>query len=52
MVAYRMVMLETIEERILELQEKKRGLVKNVLEEAGFNRSLTRDDFDFLPLPA
>jgi superfamily II DNA or RNA helicase len=47
-IAYRMVMTDTIEERILELQEKKRGLVQNVLEEDAFNRMLTRDDLSFI----
>jgi SNF2 family DNA or RNA helicase len=47
-VAFRLVTLGTIEERILELQEKKRNLVKNILEEEAFNRTLTREDFAFL----
>lgn len=47
-VAYRLVTEDSIEERILELQEKKRNLVKNVLEADSFNRSLTRDDLSFI----
>ncbi|MFP4501800.1 MAG: SNF2-related protein [Candidatus Hydrogenedentota bacterium] len=47
-VAYRLVTEDSIEERILELQEKKRGMVANVLEADAFNRSLTRDDFAFI----
>jgi superfamily II DNA or RNA helicase len=47
-VAFRLVTLGTIEERIMELQERKRALVENVLEEDGFNRSLTREDFEYL----
>lgn len=47
-VAVRLVTEETVEERILELQERKLGLVKNVLEESTFNRSLTRDDLEYL----
>jgi SNF2 family DNA or RNA helicase len=47
-VAYRLVTTDTIEERILELQDKKRALVRNVLEEEAFNRTLTRDDFQYL----
>ncbi|MCC6142256.1 MAG: DEAD/DEAH box helicase [Candidatus Hydrogenedentes bacterium] len=46
--AFRLVTEGTIEERILELQEEKRGLVKNVLEDEAFNRMLTKDDFRFL----
>ncbi|MBI5636483.1 MAG: DEAD/DEAH box helicase [Nitrospinae bacterium] len=46
--AFRLVTLGTIEEKILELQEKKRRLVKNVLEEESFNRGLTKEDFAFL----
>lgn len=47
-IAFRLVAQETIEERILELQEKKRDLVKGVLEADNFNRSLSREDFEFL----
>lgn len=47
-VAFRLVTNDTIEERILDLQEKKLGIVRNVLEEDTFNRSLTREDFEFL----
>jgi superfamily II DNA or RNA helicase len=47
-VAYRLVTEDTIEERIMELQEKKRALVKNVLEEDAFNRTLNKDDFNYL----
>jgi SNF2 family DNA or RNA helicase len=46
--AFRLVSVNTIEDRILELQERKRDLVKNILEAESFNRSLTREDFDFL----
>lgn len=47
-VAVRMVTEQTIEERILELQEKKISLVRNVLNEDAFNRTLTRDDLEYL----
>lgn len=47
-VAFRLAALDSIEERILELQEKKRSLVEGILEEEAFNRALTRDDFAFL----
>lgn len=47
-IAFRLVTEGTIEERILELQEQKRALVRNVLEEEAFNRTLTRQDFEFL----
>ena len=47
-IAFRLVSMGTVEERILELQERKRNIVKDVLEEGTFNRSLTREDFEFL----
>ncbi|MBI3736243.1 SWF/SNF helicase family protein, partial [Candidatus Sumerlaeota bacterium] len=47
-IACRLVTEGTIEERILELQERKRTLIRGVLEEESFNRMLTRDDFEFL----
>ena len=47
-VAFRLVTQETIEERILELQERKLGIIKNVLDEETFNRTLTREDLQYL----
>ena len=47
-IAIRLVTLDTIEERIIELQERKRAIVENVLEEDEFNRTLNRDDFAFI----
>jgi SNF2 family DNA or RNA helicase len=47
-VAIRMVAKGTIEERILELQERKRDLSRDVLEEAAVERSITPADLDFL----
>jgi non-specific serine/threonine protein kinase len=42
---YKLIARGTVEEKILELQEKKRALVKNIISsEAGFFKSLTRDD--------
>ncbi|MDB4956562.1 MAG: SNF2-related protein [Myxococcales bacterium] len=41
---YRMVARDTVEERILELQERKRGLANAALSEAGAATSITRDD--------
>ena len=41
---YRMVARDTVEERILELQERKRGLANAALSEAGGATSITRDD--------
>ncbi|MBI1319431.1 MAG: hypothetical protein GC168_10865 [Candidatus Hydrogenedens sp.] len=46
--AFRLVTTDTIEERILDLQEQKRDLVKNILDADGFNRSLSRNDFEYL----
>ncbi len=46
---YRLVAAGTIEEKILELKEKKKGLVSAVLsEDAGGGKRLTRDDLDDL----
>jgi len=47
-IAYRMLALGTIEERIWELQQRKATLVRDVLGEGGFARALTRDDLEFL----
>jgi len=41
---YRMVARDTVEERILELQERKRGLADAALSEAGGALGITRDD--------
>jgi SNF2 family DNA or RNA helicase len=41
---YRMVARDTVEERILELQERKRRLAQAALSEAGGAASITRDD--------
>ncbi|HSP97493.1 MAG TPA: DEAD/DEAH box helicase [Candidatus Dormibacteraeota bacterium] len=47
-IAYRMLTLGTIEERIWELQQRKSTLVRDVLGEGGFSRALTRDDLEYL----
>ena len=47
-IAYRMLAIGTIEERIWELQQRKATLVRDVLGEGGFSRTLTRDDLEFL----
>jgi superfamily II DNA or RNA helicase len=47
-VAYRLFAEGTIEERIAELQRRKESLVRDVLGEDGFARSLTREDLAFL----
>lgn len=47
-IAYRLLALGTIEEKIWELQQKKAALVRDVLGEDGFGRSLTRDDLNYL----
>ena len=48
MLAFRLVTTGAIEERILELQERKLGLIKNILEEEAFNRALSREDFEYI----
>jgi SNF2 family DNA or RNA helicase len=47
-IAYRLITEGTIEEKILELQRQKEGLVRDILAETGFARSLTREDFEYL----
>ena len=47
-IAYRMLVRGTIEEKIWELQQRKAGLVRDVLGEGGFARAITREDLDFL----
>lgn len=47
--AYRMICLETIEDKILQLQEKKRVLAKELIsDESGFVKTLTRADVEYL----
>lgn len=42
---YKIIARDTVEEKILQLQEKKRALVKSIIAtEAGFFKSLTQDD--------
>jgi superfamily II DNA or RNA helicase len=47
-VAYRLLALGTIEEKIFELQQRKAALARDVLGEDGFARALTRDDLAYL----
>lgn len=47
--AYRMICKNTVEEKILQLQEKKKSLVKDIIsDESGFIKKLTRDDVLYL----
>ncbi len=47
--AYRLIARDSIEERILELQQKKRELFQSVIHaDSGPLKSLTRDDLDFI----
>lgn len=47
--AYRMICKDTIEEKILQLQEKKKTLVKDVIsDENGFVKKLTKEDIVYL----
>ena len=47
-IAYRMLMQGTIEEKIWELQQRKAALARDILEEEGFARSLSREDLAYL----
>ncbi|GAB3006826.1 hypothetical protein GCM10027051_02960 [Niabella terrae] len=47
--AYRMICKDTIEDKILKLQEKKKALAKDLIsDESGFVKSLTKDDVEYL----
>lgn len=47
--AYRMICKDTIEDKILQLQEKKRALAKDIIsDDATFVKSLTREDVEYL----
>ena len=47
--AYRMICKNTIEEKILQLQERKKTLVKDVIaDENGFVKKLTKEDVEYL----
>ncbi len=47
--AYRMICKNTVEEKILQLQEKKRSLAADlVVDEAGFTKQLTQEDVAYL----
>ncbi|HVB03967.1 MAG TPA: SNF2-related protein [Chitinophagaceae bacterium] len=47
--AYRMICKDSIEEKILQLQEKKKSLVKDIVsDETGFIKKLTREDVLYL----
>lgn len=47
--AYKMICKDTIEEKILKLQQKKKSLSKELIsEEKGFIKKLTKDDVEFL----
>jgi SNF2 family DNA or RNA helicase len=47
-VAFRLIMRETIEDRILELQEQKREIFRSIVEEEAFDRTLSKEDFAYL----
>ena len=47
--AYRMICKVTIEDKILQLQDKKRLLAKDLItDDEGFVKSLTREDVEYL----
>jgi non-specific serine/threonine protein kinase len=47
--AYRMICKDTIEDKIIQLQEKKRLLAKELIaDDTGFVKSLTREDVEYL----
>jgi superfamily II DNA or RNA helicase len=51
-IAYRMLALGTIEEKIWELQNRKAALAQELLGEDGFAKALTREDLAYLLEPA
>ena len=47
--AYRMICKDTIEDKIIQLQEKKRALAKDIIsDDASFVKALTREDVEYL----
>jgi len=47
--AYRMICKDTIEDKILVLQEKKKALARDLIsDDSGFVKSLTREDVEYL----
>jgi SNF2 family DNA or RNA helicase len=47
--AYRMICKDTVEDKILKLQEKKRALAKDLItDDEGFTKSLTKADVEYL----
>lgn len=47
--AYRMICTDTVEDKIIQLQERKRALAKDLIsDEEGFMKSLTREDVEYL----
>ncbi len=47
--AYRMICKDTIEDKILKLQEKKRALAKDIIsDDSSFVKALTREDVEYL----
>ena len=47
--AYRMICKDSIEDKILQLQERKRALAKDIIsDDTGFVKSLTREDVEYL----
>ncbi len=47
--AYRMICRDTIEDKIIQLQEKKRALAKDIIsDDASFVKTLTREDVEYL----
>jgi SNF2 family DNA or RNA helicase len=47
--AYRMICNDTVEDKILKLQDRKRALAKDLIsDEEGFVKSLTKEDINYL----
>jgi superfamily II DNA or RNA helicase len=47
-IAYRLLAVGTIEEKIWELQQRKAALARDILGESGFARALSKNDLEFL----
>jgi SNF2 family DNA or RNA helicase len=47
--AYRMICKDTVEDKILKLQERKRNLAKDLItDDEGFVKTLTKEDVEYL----
>jgi SNF2 family DNA or RNA helicase len=49
--SYKLIARDTIEEKVVQLQDRKRKMVQGVLEGETFAKKLSREDIEFLFAP-